>query len=133
MPANTNPIFALTPNCASAKITAATTDKTGATTANIKTLFTAGANGAKVTQIGFKCEGTSVTALLLIWITDTGGANPTLFDELPIAAVTTSNTVATNRAISAYNDLQLAPGQQIQVAVTAISGNVIAWAQTGDF
>ncbi len=133
MPANTNPIFALTPNCATAKITAATTDKTGATITNIKTLYTAGANGGKVTQIGFKAEGTSVAGLLLIWITDTLGNNPMLFDEIPVTAITTSNTVATNRVFSAYNDLQLAAGQQIKVGVTTISGNIIAFAQTGDF
>ena len=133
MPANTSPIFALTPGLVYQTITGTTTDKTGATTANLKTLMTAGVNGTKVTQIGFKAEGTSLSGLFLIFITDTAGANPKLFDEIAIAAVSSSTTTATNRVFTAYNDLQLAAGQKILVGATTISGNIIGWAQYGDF
>ena len=133
MPANTSPIFALTPGLAYQSITGATTDKTGATTANLRTLLTAGTNGTKVTQIGFKVEGTSLNGLLLIFITDTNGTNPKLYDEISIAAVSSTTTTATNRVFTAYNDLQLAAGQRILVGSTTLSANVIAWAQYGDF
>ena len=133
MPANTSPIFALTPNLAYQTITGTTTDKTGGTTTNLKTLLTAGTNGTKVTQIGFKCEGTSLSGLFLIFITDTAGTNPKLFDEISIAAVSSTTTTATNRVFTAYNDLQLAAGQKILVGVTTISANVIGFAQYGDF
>lgn len=133
MGANTSPIFALTPNLAFQSITGTTTDKTGGTTTNLKTLLTAGTNGCKVTQIGYKVEGTSTAGLLLIFVTDTSGTNPKLFDEISIAAVTSSTTVATNRTFTAYNDLQLAAGQKILVGATTLSANVIAFAQYGDF
>lgn len=130
---NTSPIFAITPNLAYQTISGTTTDKTGGTTTNLKTLVTAGANGTKVTQIGFKVEGTSTAGLLLIFVTDTSGSNPKLFDEISIAAVTSNTTTATNRVFTAYNDLQLASGQRILVGATTLSANVIAFAQVGDF
>lgn len=133
MAANTSPLFALTPYSPYAELTATTTDKTGATTTNMKTLVTAGTNGTKVTQIGCKVAGTSVAALLLIFITDTSGANPKLYDEIVISAITSSTTVATFRQINTYTDLELKSGQLVQVGVTALSANVEAWAQQGDY
>lgn len=133
MAANTNPIFALTPKMAYAELTGTTTDKTGATTTNMRTLVTAGTNGTKVSQIGCKVEGTSVASILLVFITDTSGANPKLFDEIAISAITSSTTVIAFRGFTSYSDLQLASGQLIQVGVTALSANVQAWAQQGDF
>jgi len=133
MSANTDPIFAITPKMNFADLSGTTTDKTGGTTTNMKTLVTAGSNGTKVTQIGVKIAGTSVAGTLLIFITDTSGANPKLFDEILISAITSSTTVVTFRAFNTYSDLELASGQLIQVGVTALSADAIAWAQQGDF
>ncbi|HTB05335.1 MAG TPA: hypothetical protein VK806_00180 [Bacteroidia bacterium] len=133
MAANTDPIFALTPKMAYAEITGTTTDKTGGTTTNMVTLVTAGSNGTKISQIGFKCEGTSTAGLFMIFITNTSGTSPKLFDEIVISAVTSSTTVATNRAMNSYSDLELASGQLIQVGATTLSANIEAWAQQGDF
>jgi hypothetical protein len=133
MAANTIPIFPLAPNTPVAVVTATTTDKTGATTTNMVDLVTGATDGTKVTQISYKCQGTSVAALLLIFITDNAGANPKLYDEILIAAVTTSNTTPTDRAVNLYDDLQLKAGQKIKVGVTALSGNVNVWASTGDY
>ncbi|CAB4147267.1 hypothetical protein UFOVP518_19 [uncultured Caudovirales phage] len=116
-------------------ITAVTTDKTGATTTNIKDLYTATTDGTKVTQIGFKMQGTSVAGLFLIWITETDGTTYHLFDEIVIAAATSSTTVATSRIVNSYSDLQLASGQKIKVGFTTISGsiNCDAFCQIADF
>jgi hypothetical protein len=133
MAANTSPLFALTPNSPYAEVTGTTTDKTGGTTTNLVTLVTAGSNGTKVTQIGCKCEGTSVAGTFLIFITNTSGTSPKLFDEMVISAITSSTTVTTFRQINSYSDLELASGQKILVGVTTISANVLGWAQQGDF
>ena len=82
MPANFQPIFALTPETSFATVTAATTDRTGATMTNTVTLLTAATNGTKITQIGAKVAGTNVATLVLIFISDTTGANFKLFDEI---------------------------------------------------
>ncbi len=119
MSANTSPVFSLTPLCFYAELTATTTDKTGGTTTNMKTLVTAlsTGNGTKVTQIGCKVEGNSAAGLLLIFITDTSGNNPKLFDEILISSVTSNTTTSTFRAFNSYSDLQLKAGQLIQVGV----------------
>ena len=84
MPANTTPIFALTPQLDWARITGTTTDKSGGTTANLVTLVSATTFGTKVTQIGFKFVGTSTAGTLLIFISDTDGTTLRLFDEILI-------------------------------------------------
>jgi hypothetical protein len=128
-----SPPFPQVPYMPFADLSGTTTDKTGATTTNMKTLVTAGTNGSKITLIGCKGAGTSVAATLLIFITDTSGTNPKLFDEIVISAVTSSNTIASFRAMNSYSDLELKSGQLIQVGVTALSADIIAWAQQGDF
>jgi len=134
MAANTSPIFPLSPLFKLATITAATTDKTGATTANLVNLVTASADGTKVGQIGYKCQGNSVASTLLIFITDTAGANPKLYDEILIAAVTSSTTTPSDRGVNIYSDLQLRSGQLILVGATVISGvSVNAFASVGDY
>ena len=133
MAANTAPLFALTPQVPAVTITGTTTDKSGATTANIKILYTAATNGTKVSQIGYKFLGTSTAGILLIWITDTSGLNPILFDEILYGAVTSSNTVATARIVNSYTDLELKSGQQIWVGCTTVNTNVYVFAQIGDF
>ena len=66
MPANTSPIFALTPELAIATVTTATTDRTGATMTNTVTLLTAATNGTKITEIGAKVAGYNVAVIVLI-------------------------------------------------------------------
>lgn len=134
MPANTTPIFALKPetkvNCI---ITTATTDKSGATTTNIKDLLTASTDGTKVTWIKFKHVGNSSAGVFLIWVTDTSGLNPTLFWETTYTAITSSTTVATSEGIIYFPDLQLKSGQKIQVAATVVTTNIHVTASIGDF
>jgi hypothetical protein len=133
MPANTSPIFALTPKLALGRITTAQTDKSGATTANLVTLYTATTNGTKVTQIGFKFIGTSTAGTFLIFITDTDGTTLRLFDELLMSAVASSTTAITHRQVISYSDLQLASGQKIIVGATTANTNIDVFAQIGDF
>ncbi len=133
MAANIAPIFALTPETKTARITGTTTDKTGATTANMVDLVTGATDGTKVTWIKFKHVGTSTAGLYLIWITDTAGANPRLYAELAIAAITSSATVATNENTLLSPDLQLKSGQKIQVGATTATTNIDVTASIGNF
>lgn len=133
MAANTTPIFALTPQLKVERITAATTDKSGGTTTNLKTLVIAATDGTKVTQIGFKFVGTSTAGTFLIFITDTDGTTLRLFDEILITAVTSSNTALTARQVNFYSDLQLKSGQRILVGATTANTNIDVFAQIGEF
>lgn len=134
MSANLQPIFALVPETSFATVTAATTDRTGATMTNTVTLLTAATNGTKITQIGAKVAGTNVATLVLIFISDTSGANFKLFDEIGLTAVTASTTTSSQRAVTAYADLQLKAGQVVKVGTTvAIAAGVNVFAIKGDY
>jgi hypothetical protein len=134
MPANTSPIFALTPELAFATVTAATTDRTGATMTNTVTLLTAATNGTKITQIGAKVAGTNAATLVLIFISDSSGANFKLFDEITLSNTTAGNLDTSFRAVTAYSDLQLKAGQVVKVGTTvAIAVGVNVFAVKGDY
>ena len=133
MPANTTPIFALTPQLDLARITGTTTDKSGLTTANLVTLVSASTFGTKVTQIGFKFVGTSTAGTFLIFISDTDGTTLRLFDEILITAVTSSTTALSARQVNFYSDLQLKSGQRILVGATTVNTPIDVFAQIGDF
>lgn len=131
--ANFKPVFALEPETVRAVITGTTTDKSGATTANIVDLVTAATDGTKVTQIVYKHVGNSGAGILLVWVTDTAGANPRLLAESTYAAVTSSTTVATAGGTLIFNDLQLKSGQKIQVGATVTTSNIHVTASIGNF
>jgi hypothetical protein len=132
--ANTSPIFALVPETKIVTVTAATTDRTGATTTNLVELLTAGTDGTKITQIGAKVAGDNTDCLVLIFITDTAGANPKLYDEIGLLAITASTTQASFRDVTAYSDLQLKSGQKVLVGTTvAQAAGVNIFAIKGDY
>jgi predicted RecA/RadA family phage recombinase len=132
--ANTSPIFALVPETKIVTVTTATTDRTGATTTNLVELLTAGTDGTKITQIGAKVAGTNTATLVLIFITDTAGANPKLFDEIGLTLITATNTVTSQREITVYSDLQLKSGQKVLVGTTvAQAAGVNIFAIKGDY
>jgi hypothetical protein len=134
MAANTSPIFALVPETKIVTVTTATTDRTGATTTNLVELLTAGTDGTKITQIGAKVAGDNTACLVLIFITDTAGANPKLYDEIGLSAIIASTTITSQRAVTAYSDLQIKSGQKVLVGITvAQADGVNIFAIKGDY
>lgn len=134
MAANTSPIFALSPEASFVTVTAATTDRTGATTTNLSELLTAGTDGTKITQIGAKAAGTNTATAVLIFITDTAGANPKLYDEIAMDAVTADTTTTSQRQVTAYSDLQLKSGQKVLAGITvAQTDGINIFAIKGDY
>jgi hypothetical protein len=133
MPANNNPVFALTPEVKVGRITTATTDKTGDTTANIVDLVTGDTAGTKVTWVKFKFEGTSTAGIALIFLTDTGDADNYLYAETTYSAITSSATVGTAEATFIFNDLQLKSGQKLKVAATTVNTSIAVTAGIGEF
>jgi hypothetical protein len=134
MPQNTSPIFALTPNLAQAYLSGTYTDRTGVT-AGLTTLVTAGASGSKITQIGVKFTGNTITGSLMVFVTNTAGANPRIFDEIPIPVFTVTAVTGSYRAVTSYSDFQINSGSRVQVGVTALSSSVSCsvFAMQGDF
>ena len=98
MPANTAPIFSLTPvtQWGSTAITTANTAKDG--TGTVLLVYTAGTNGSYVQRVRFRPSGTSVQTVARLFInngsTNDTAANNILFDEITLSAITLSETAA---------------------------------------
>jgi hypothetical protein len=134
MAANTSPIFALVPETKIVTVTDATTDRTGATTTNLVELLTAATDGTKITQIGAKVAGNNGATSVLIFITNTSGTSPKLFDEIALNPITASTTQASFRNVTTYSDLQLKSGQKVLVGITvAVTDGVNIFAIKGDY
>jgi len=133
MPVTTTPIFVQTTKNKFANITAATTDYTGATTTNIVTLLTAGANGAKVFEITVEVPVTSAVAHVQIWVDDAGAGTLRLFDTFAITAITVSTTTAPFRLSRQYDNFILSAGSVVKAGVSVINNPTVVHAQYGDY
>lgn len=107
------PQFAVTPRVGSVAISTAETSLTSPT--SFGTLITGVAAGTRVAEIVVKCAATSAAALVRVFLFD--GTNYFLFDEIVVAAATSSNTVATTRVSTTYANLIL-PSASWSVRVT---------------
>jgi len=99
MPANTTPIFPLTPKVSFGKVLTANTNYDGTGTAGQKAvIFTAGSNGARIDQIRARALGTNITTALRIFVNNgsdnTVATNNTLVQEATISATTASQVAA---------------------------------------
>jgi thiamine pyrophosphokinase len=119
MPANTSPIFTLTPKAATANIAAANTARDGS--GSLVTLFTAGSNGSRVDFITFTSSQVTAAAsaarVQRVFLTDESGLNPRLISEVAMSAVTASNTaIGATATITFTNGLIINTGQIIRVS-----------------
>jgi hypothetical protein len=136
MPANTAPIFSLTPvtQWGSTAITTANTAKDG--TGTVLLVYTAGANGSYVQRVRFRPSGTSVQTVARLFInngsTNATAANNILFDEITLSAITISETAAQpsfeiplNFALPAGYKLNITIGTTVAAGwyVSAIGGD----------
>ena len=92
MTANTSPIFTLTPNALPVSLSAANTERIYSS-GTLVTVVTAGANGSRIEALKATASATTTAGVIRYWITDAAGANPKLFEERLVTAVTPSTTV----------------------------------------
>lgn len=135
MPANTQPIFPLTPKVGSGKVLTANTTVDG--TGTLVTVFTAGANGAIVDSLSIVHLGTNVATVLRLFVKD--GANYDLVFEKTVAANTVSQTAESVQYDILFNGtdrkrLTLPANAQLVACVgTAIAAGVQVTAFGGDY
>lgn len=128
MPANTNPIFTLTPNVGTAKVTAANTNSmgTGTVATDIFKAFTAGANGSFVTRVRWNpcasTAGTATTATVgrVFFSTvgsgaTTGGTDTWLIGEVTLVAQTADSSSAATSPIEVMVNMAIPTGSFIHV------------------
>jgi hypothetical protein len=101
MPANTAPIFTLTPRVSwgSTAVLTANTNKDG-TGSNQISAFTAGSNGSFVQRLRLKAAGSTTSATVIRIFVNNGGsigtaANNILFDEISVPIITLTDAAAT--------------------------------------
>jgi len=109
----TDPAFAVTPRVGSVSISTAESSLTAPT--NVGTLITGVAAGTRVSEIVVKMAATSAAAIVRVFLYD--GSSYWLFDEIVVAAATSSNTGATTRVSTSYANLVL-PSASWSVRVT---------------
>lgn len=125
MTANTSPIFTLTPKIGIASVAAANTASDGS--GSLVTLFTAGANGSRIERIRYINAQASAAAssamVVRFFVTDTGGANPTLLAEAALAAATrTVAAIGASGFITFTNGLVIPSGTIIKVIQSVYAG-----------
>ena len=131
MPANTTPIFPLTPIIGIGDTIATLTSRAKITGTTGLTQCTAtSTNGLRVDAITVKLAATSAAAQVLIFIYD--GTTSFLFDEIPVTAITASNTVASYVYTRSYAYLVLPPTYQI-FAATTIAQNTDVFVHGGEY
>ncbi len=90
MPANTQPIFPLTPHNEVNQVSVANTNRDG--TGTLVTVWTPGANGSVILKAYIKAIATTTAGLVRLFVYD--GANNRLLDEIAVTAIVPSGTVA---------------------------------------
>lgn len=139
MPANTSPIFVLTPNTVSVALAAANaaTDGSG----SITTILTAGANGSRIERVTFvnsqQTAAASTANVGRVFISHDNGVSWFLYAEIAIPTATRSTTaIGARQQIIFSNGLILEAGHLLGATIAAYAGaqdrtNVTA--EGGDF
>lgn len=117
-----------------AVLSAATTDKTGATTTNIVDIFSGVAAGTECSEITVKADGDPADSIVLIFLHN--GTSYRLYDEFDIG-----NPAAGSTTVGAYQESRFYTGLflpstswKVAAAITVVptAGNVQVWASGGD-
>lgn len=90
MPANTSPIFPLTPVIGAGQVSTANSTRDG--TGTLATILTGGTNGTRVQKITIKATVTTTAGMIRLFIDDL--TNKRLWKEVLVTAITVSATVA---------------------------------------
>jgi|SRR3990167_9407524 len=85
------PIFAATPKVGQVQATAANTARDG--TGTLATVYTGASSGSLIYKICITAAGTTTAGVVRLFLTNTSGTSPILFDEIIVPAITPSTTV----------------------------------------
>lgn len=135
MPANTNPIFTITPKIAWGTIATANTAKDG--TGTVVPIFTAGANGSYLSKVIVKALGTNIATVLRLFLNNGSAnstpANNTMFADVTVAA-TTNSEVAELADIEIPVEFAIPAGYVVNATIgTTIAAGLHLTGVGGDF
>jgi hypothetical protein len=136
MPANTTPIFPLTPD-----VTVGNTVSTANTALNgtgtVTTIFTAGSNGSRVDYVRVKNTGTAVATAFRLFVNNgsdpTTATNNSLVAEQTVSAYTLSQTAAATDYVIPLG-INLPAGYRLTASVgTAVANALVITVIAGDY
>jgi hypothetical protein len=131
MAANTTPIVPISPIVGIGDTVATLTSRAKIVgTTGITAVTATSTNGLRIDQVVVQLAANSAAAIIFLWIYD--GTNSFLFDEIPIAAVTASNTVPAAKVSRSYTNLVLPPTYRLY-ASTTIAQNTDVFALGGSY
>lgn len=117
-----------------AVLSAATTDKTGATTTNIVDILTGAAAGTDITEITIKADGDPADCVVLIFVHN--GTDYRLWREFDIGNPAAGSTTVAAYGETGYETGLFLPSASFKVAaaitVVPTAGNVNVWCSGGD-
>jgi hypothetical protein len=137
MPANTNPLFGLTPNIgraggATGIGTTAVTDYDGTGAGNVLA-FTAGANGSFLSHIMLKAKGTNAVSVARCYenngSANSSAGNNSFFREVGLPVTTASTTLETPNIVIPCGFVVPAT-HTIYIGISAVSNLATGWAST---
>lgn len=138
MPANTTPIFPLTPRISWGVVSGSNIALDG--TGTVTTIFTAQISGSRVDYLNCTCSGSAAATIARVFInngsTNTVAANNTLFREVLLPSAVASNTNPAASSFSVPLNLSLPTGYKINITLgTAVtsSGGWYITAVGGDY
>lgn len=144
MPANTNPIFTLTPNVVGVSVTAANTrsDGQGTIGSDIYKVFTGGSNGSFVNTIRFAPTASAASTALAattfrIYLSSVGsgpttpGTNVWQIGELPAATQTADQTTTATYYLEFPLNRAIPTGYFILVSMHIVANANTFWHVTG--
>lgn len=91
MPANTSPLFSLTPVLSCAQVSVANSNRDGSTGTYVD-VVTGAANGTRIDYIRIKAAVTTTAGMVRLFLYD--GTSTRLYTEILVTAITASATVA---------------------------------------
>lgn len=136
MPANTAPIFPLTPNIAFAKLTAANTATDG--TGTVATIFTAGASGARLDKVIARPLGTNVATVARFFLNNGSATstptNNSIVLEVDLPPSTSGSAASIGAQLEIPFDIALPAGWKLLVVIsTAVSAGWQFTSVGGDY
>jgi hypothetical protein len=132
---STSAQYASTPKVGAALLTTADTSLTAPTT--VGTVITAGSSGTRIDYIEVMGVATTVASLINLFIYD--GSTYSLWQQIPVLAVTTSTTAPSFSAVISSNNnanimpLTLPTGYSLRATTTVAQTGVKVIAYGGDF
>lgn len=136
MPANTQPVFPLTPLVGFTSLSTANNVYNG--TGTVGTVFTAGSNGGRADFVRCRPLGTNVASVLRVFVnngsTNATATNNSLVAEVALPATTASAAAETGTEITLPLGMTLPAGYKLNVVIgTAVSAGWQVTCFGGDY